>query len=170
MRMIAITLCLFLFSVAGCSTISTPASSPTQINVIDEGKPALSLSQKEKWTQLVGKWFGNQPTKSEGRIMWIAERHNDGMYRIHFRVIDASGKKVDKTELGEWGVSGSVYFTIYKGDVEGDKIVPVDPTDPYNRDAYKILKLDNEIFEYESFDPVNKYTVRRVPSDFKFPE
>ncbi len=56
------------------------------------------------------------------------------------------------------------------GDVEEDKIVPVDPTDPYGRYAYKILKLNDEIFEYESLEPANKYTVRRVPSGFEFPE
>lgn len=102
--------------------------------------------------------------------MWIVERRNDGIYKIHFRVIDPLGEKTDKIELGEWGVSGPIYFTIYKGYIERDKIIPVDPADPYNRDAYQILKLDDEIFEYESFDPVNKYTVRRVPSHFEFPE
>jgi len=138
--------------------------------MIDEGKPYLTQSQEAKWTQLTGRWFGSELTKTGGKVMWIAERRNDGTYRIQFRIIDISGKKQEKIEMGEWGVSGDIYFTTYKADLVGDKVVPVDPTDPYNRDAYRILKLTNETFEYISVDSSNKWTVRKVPADFKFPE
>jgi len=152
------------------ATGSVPTLPMPQINSVDESKPPLSLTQQSKWTQLVGRWFGSEMTKAGGRVMWIVERNNDGKYKIHFRIINASGNQTDKIEVGEWGVSGSVYFTIYKGDLVGDKMVPVDPTDPYNRDAYKILKLTNDSFEYESFDSSNKYSVGKVKPEFTFPQ
>lgn len=167
---IIITLCLVFVPIIAFATGSVPTPPTPQINVIDEGKPPLSLSQQAKWAQLVGRWFGSEITKNGGKVMWIAERNNDGKYKIHFRIIEASGNQINKIEVGEWGVSGPVYFTIYKADLDGDKVVPVDPTDPYNRDAYKILRLTNDIFEYESFDSNNKYSVRKVSTDFTFPE
>lgn len=170
MKQIILTLWLLFIPVISLASGSVPSMPTPQINTIDESKPPLSLSQQAKWAQLVGRWFGSEITKNGGKVMWIAERLNDGKYKIHFRIIDASGKQRDKIEVGEWGISGPVYFTIYKGDVDGDKVVPVDPTDPFNRDAYKILRLTNDIFEYESFDSANKYTVRKVSPEFKFPE
>ena len=119
---------------------------------------------------MVGTWFGNQPNKNGGRYMWIDHRYNDGTYKVNFRITDASGKRQEKTEIGEWGVAGDIVFSIYKGDLHGDKVVHVGPTDPYTRDVYRILKLTDELYEYELIDSDLKFTARRVSADFNFPE
>jgi len=37
-------------------------------------------------------------------------------------------------------------------------------------DAYKIITLNSEVFEYESFSSGNRYTLIKVPDDFVFPD
>ncbi|SPF45972.1 exported hypothetical protein [Syntrophobacter sp. SbD1] len=169
MKIITITVCLLMPFFIFC-TAAMPQTTEPQSNGIEYMKPPLSQSQNIRWAQLVGTWFGDQPTKDGGRYMWISNRYNDGTYKAHFRITDASGKKMEKIEVGEWGVAGDIEFLIYKGDLQGDKVVNVDPTDPNNRDVYKILKLNDEIYEYELIDSDIKFTAKRVPVDFSFPE
>jgi hypothetical protein len=130
----------------------------------------LPATRRAKWPLLVGKWFGSTSTKEGGKYMWIADERNDGSHTIQFRTIDPAGKKVDKIESGEWGVSGDVYFEIYKADIRDGKPVPADPTNPANRDAYKIITLTQELFVYEGMDDGVRFEARKVPSDFTFPE
>ena len=170
MKLVIIILFLLVFPPICFSKALSPLQTPAPQNEIDAPKPTLSQPQENKWSKMTGKWFGQEGTKNGGRVMWIAERNNDGTYKIHFRVVGLSGEITDQIEVGEWGVSGPVYFTIFKARIEGDKIIPVDPTNPYNRDAYKIIRLNEEYFEYEAFDSGNKFSVRKVPIDFVFPK
>ena len=171
MKKIAITLCFLLIPVIGCSKPSPTSTVPPKVSLQDEVTTKLLPTREAKWPLLVGKWFGSMSTKGGGKYMWIADRKNDGSYKIHFRVVEPSGKKnIDKIEVGEWGVSGNIYFTIYKADIEGGKTIPVDPTVPANRDAYKIRNLTNEVFEYEHLDNGVRFSVRKVAEDFVFPE
>ena len=140
--------------------------------ITPQGKDAIKppATRQAKWPLLVGKWFGSTSTEGGGKYIWIADRRNDGSYTNHFRTIPPSGKKEDKTESGEWGVSGDVFFTVYKADVQGDKLIPADAADPTNRDAYKIITLTQELFVYENLDEGIRYEAKKVPSDFTFPE
>ncbi len=137
-----------------------------------QSKDAVKLptTREAKWPLLVGRWFGSTSTKEGGKYMWIGDKRNDGSDTIQFRLIDPSGKKDDKTEVGEWGVSGDVYFTIYKADVVGDREVPADATDPTNRDAYKMITLTDELFVYENLDNGVRFEAKKVPPTFTFPE
>jgi hypothetical protein len=44
-----------------------------------------------------------------------------------------------------------------------------DPTDPYNYDAYRITRIDANVFEYEHFTTRERFSVRRVAADFEIP-
>jgi hypothetical protein len=143
---------------------------PPKISGQDVNGEKLPLSREGKWGLLIGTWFGSQDTRGGEKYMWISEKKNDGTERTSFRTTDRTGKKIDKVEVGEWGVSGDVFFTIYKADLEGDKIKPANVTDPTNRDAYKILKLTDEVFEYEGLDSANRYAAKKVAAGFTFPE
>jgi hypothetical protein len=127
-------------------------------------------TREAKWSTLVGTWFGIKDLGNNGKFLYISEKKGDGTYRNRFKIIDPSGKKEDKVETGEWGVSGEVYFTIYKEGYETGSYLQADATDPANRDAYKILKLDDDNFEYQSLDMGEKFTAKKVASDFAFPE
>jgi hypothetical protein len=170
MKIVSFGGCLLLAAFFGFADIALPQTPEPQSNLIDDQKSRLNPAQEIKWSQMVGTWYGDQPTKSGRRYMWIDHRYNDGTYKTNFRIIDASGKRLEKTETGEWGVSGDIFFSIYKGDLHGDKVVPVDPANAHNRHAYKILRLTDDLFEYEHMDPGVKFTARKVSADFEFPE
>ncbi|ODN65962.1 hypothetical protein [Methylophaga muralis] len=151
-----------LIFLVGCETTQTSSKS------VAIAKPNLSISQEDQWHLMVGKWYGNQPSKEGGAKQWIVERYPNGNYRIDFRTIKNDGNIESSSEVGQWGVSGPVYFSSFRGWLEGDNVKPSDPSDPYNYDAYQIIKLNNEIFEYEHFLTGNRFTLKRVSSDFKF--
>jgi hypothetical protein len=152
------------FLLSGCATTDTSKEAITSV------KPSLTLSQEKTWKLMIGKWYGSQPTKDGGKKREIMERAPNGTYKITFRVYGKDGKYKEQTEVGHWGVSGPVYFLIFRGWVKGDKFSPANPADPYNYDAYKIVRLTNEIFEYESYSSGNRYIIKRVPQEFEFPE
>lgn len=171
MKKLSIISCLLCISTT-CLAVTTPPSTPSpKLNLQDETSPTRSGSTRQKkWAQLIGKWFGSLDLEGGGKYTWINERKNDGTYKVQFRITDASGKKEEFIEVGEWGVSGDIYFTIYKGDLEGGKIIPVDTTNPTYRDAYRILNLTNDIFEYEGLDEGSRFSVRKVAPNFTLPE
>jgi len=170
MKMIAIALCLLLIPTI-CLPVATPTPTPFSKSILqDDANPNIQSSRQIKWAQLVGKWFGILDLEGGSKYMWVNERKNDGTYKVHFRVIDPSGKRKEAVEVGEWGVSGNIYFTIYKGDFEQGRINPVDTTNPTYRDAYRILKLASDFFEYENLDDGIRFSVKKVAPDFIFPE
>ena len=119
---------------------------------------------------MVGKWYGNQPTKDGGLRQQLIQRAPDGTYGITFRVTNQDGEIIEQTEVGQWGVSGPVYFSIFRGWLDGDEFIPADSADPYNYDAYRILTLTSDFFEYEHVTTGNRFTLERVSNDFDFPE
>ena len=137
---------------------------------VSPGKPPSSPSQEELWSMMLGKWYGRQPTQDGGIRQQIVQRASNGTYRVTLRITDKDGEVMQQTEVGHWGVSGPVYFSIFRAWLDGDQAIPTDPADPYNYDAYRILTLTGDLFEYEHFTTGNKYAVERVPSDFDFPE
>ncbi len=163
MRIPSITALLIALTLTGCATTNTSSDAVTS------QKPSLTLSQKETWNLMIGKWYGSQPTKDGGEKKEIMERSPQGTYQTTFRIYGKNGKYKEQAEAGHWGVSGPVYFTIFRGWVKGDQLSPSNPTDPYNYDAYKIIKLNNDVFEYENYSSGNKYVNKRVPNDFQFP-
>ena len=162
MKLFLLTILLFFLN--GCATTMTSKE------VVPHKKPSLTLSQEEKWMKMVGKWYGEQPTKSGGKRSWIVERNNDGTYLIVFRNYDAEGKISESAEVGQWAVSGPVYLSMFRGRVRGDKVEQVDPSNPYNYDAYEILQLDDSIFKYRHYEIGATFVLKKVADDFKFPE
>ncbi len=161
-------LLLFAFSVSPLITTTVSASDNTAATKIEAIKPDPTISQVERWRLMTGKWFGSQPTKDGKTLKWIVDRSEDGTYQIRFREYKSDGSFKENIEVGEWGVSGPIYFSVYKGRVDNGQLRRVNPTDPYNRDAYKITTLNDNIFVYESLEVPNRYTVKRVSPLFDF--
>ncbi len=126
-------------------------------------------SQKAQRALLVGSWFGDAATNDGGRRLQLTQRAPDGTYKVTFRLIDATGEVLEETEVGFWGVSGSVYFTIMRGTLEEGRIVEADPTDPIFNDAYHILELTQERFRYRSLQTTNEFSLSRVADTFSLP-
>ncbi|MFD2178292.1 hypothetical protein [Veronia pacifica] len=152
----AILLALFM-AVTGCLTITS--NEPT-----DLVKPDLTEGSKQQWNLMIGSWYGKQPSKNGGHSEWIVNRYADGTYNIKFKFADSSQSE----EVGEWGISGGIYFSIFKGWLKKSQFRPADPADPYNRDAYDILSLTEDAFSYRHRETGDVYRVIKVANDFRF--
>lgn len=156
------TVTIVFIMLIACSDQGTPSIS------VDGVKPSLSLDQEKAWRTMTGTWYGSQPKKGGGQHDWIVVRDNTGAYQITFRSYDKNGDYEDSIEVGEWGISGPIYFSIFKARVKDGEFISVDPTNPYNRDTYKIISLSETEFIYESFTSDNRFTLKRVEDDFTF--
>ncbi len=152
-----------LIMLSGCASTTQTSSRP-----VSSVKPAVALSQEEQWHMMVGKWYGEQPTKEGGIRKWLVERFINGTYRIDFRISKEDGTVDVLAEVGEWGISGPVYFSSFRGWVHGERIERSDRSDPYNYDAYRILQLSDTVFEYQHYSTGNHFLVRKVAPDFRF--
>ena len=133
-------------------------------------KPDLTPDKVANWNYMTGKWYGEQPTQEGGIRQELINRNINGTYKVTFRVHDKNGKYTDQSEAGHWGMSGPIYFTAFRGWVYGEQLSPSNPSDPYNYDAYKIIKLNEKYFEYQSFSTSNRFSLMKVANDFEFPE
>jgi len=143
---------------------------PSEGEPVDPVKPHDPESAILLRNMMLGRWFGEAPTKDGGRRMEIVERRPNGTMTIRFRVIDAAGKVDEQTQVEIWGISGPVYFTIMRGWLEGKRFEPADPTQTYYYDAYEILELTNRTFRYRHFTTGSEYKLDRVDADFEFPD
>lgn len=152
----AIIIILAVTSLIGCA----------QRGSVFHEKPDLSLSAEERWQLMIGNWLGEAVTESGDKRQWLVQRFADGTYRVDFVLAKEDGAIEKSSELGHWAVSGPVYFTSFRGWLNGDSLSPSDPSDPYNYDAYRILQLNNEVFEYEHIATGKVFKVTRPPSGF----
>ena len=147
-----------LLLTAGCVTDSA----------VDAMKPP-DTSQQEQRAMLVGSWYGESVTKDGGSRAHLMRRAADGTFQVTFRVVDAAGKLTEQTEVGVWGASGPVYFTITRGWLRNGRLKPASPDDASLNDAYQILELTQDRFRYRSFQTRSEYTVNRVADTFELP-
>lgn len=126
-----------------------------------------SRSDEQNFQILVGKWYGNQPTTDGGKREQLVIRNHDGTHIIHFRVHEPNGETWDQIEVGEWGISGDIYFTIFKGWIKNGTFKPSTGNVAYNRDAYKILELTGAQFVYESAQDGEVFSLEKVDAVFE---
>ena len=143
------------------------------VNETVDAKAAIIQSSEGPQSQrdaLVGRWYGEQE-RTGGKIKrWTVEAFPDGVFRITFRFYEAAGGYREQVEVGEWAISGPVYFLSTKGWIDGDTFLKADTASPELYDAYRIISLEPKLFEYEHFVSGSRYTVRRVNSSFVLPE
>lgn len=133
---------------------------------IDESL-AMAKSPREIF---VGRWYGETAKTDGSAKRWIVDAFPDGVFRITFRFYEEDGSYREQVEVGEWGISGPVYFLSTKGWVDDGMFLKADTRNGELYDAYKILKLDGGVFEYEHYVNGNRYQVRKVDTGFALPE
>lgn len=157
-RVLVLLLCV---AASGCSDPPPP---------VDMVKPELTEAAENYRDRVIGRWYGEADTKDGGRRMHLVERHPDGTMKIRFRLVSANGAVREQVESLFWGVSGPIYFTIFRGSLHGEKFEPADATQAYNYDAYEILGLGAVRFRYRHVATGNEFTVERVGPEFRFPD
>lgn len=156
---LSVKVLLFMLVCGGCAM--RPATTPAG------AVKAWSADAQHDRNLMVGKWLGEIRTEDGKLRVTLSERSENGTYRITFRNYD--GSRYDESiEVGLWGISGPVYFTIMRGWMTGGEFKPADTTQAYFYDAYSIISLDERSFEYESVETTTRYSVRRVGNDFEF--
>lgn len=143
--------------------------SHTSLEKVPQLKAELPDDQKEKWRLMVGKWYGSQPLEQGGKKEWVITREENGFYEVSFRNQLRDGTIEERIEVGDWGIAESFYFSIFQGWIIEEQFVPADRNDPYNRDVYKVIRLTDQLFEYQNISTKERYTVKRVNSDFTLP-
>jgi|TARA_R110002124_G_C8816567_1_gene503576 hypothetical protein len=139
-------------------TFSSAAS-----NEISAEKPSLTQDKEEQRSAFIGKWESTQPTKEGGTRKTIIDRQSDSRYIVEFTVLNSKSEiEYIQKEFGFWGVSGGIYFTMYRGSIENDEFYPVDPNNAYNYDAYQIVSATESILNYQSLSSKNIFTYTRV--------
>lgn len=118
----------------------------------------------------VGRWYGEDRKGQAVTKRWLVDAFPDGVFRITFRFYENDGSYREQVEVGEWAISGPVYFLSTKGWVDDGTFLKADTNNEQLYDAYKILKLEQQVFEYEHFVNGNRYQVRRVDTGFTLPE
>lgn len=116
---------------------------------------------------LIGTWGGEASVSGGGIRHWVITRNPDGTYKTDFTHKGVAAVPEMQSEAGIWGVSGGIYFTATRGFVHQGVVKWADTNDPSLYDTYRIVSLDDTVFEYESLSTGNRFLVRKigVPSD-----
>ena len=160
---ILLALMLFMSMQQARAAVGDPAITNGQV---DETL-AMAKSPREIF---VGRWYGETLATGGTTKRWLVDAFPDGVFRITFRFYEEDGSYREQVEVGEWGISGPVYFLSTKGWVDDGMFLKADTSNGELYDAYKILKLDAGIFEYEHYVNGNRYQVRKVDTGFALPE
>lgn len=113
--------------------------------------------------QLFGRWYNTNTDEKGIQTSEYAELAVDGSFEITFLTFDDKGEVCDKVvELGDWGLVGDIHFTITKSELIAEELYAADLADSGNYHAYRVLQLDNQIFEYQHIESNEVYKLRRV--------
>lgn len=133
---------------------------------IHAAKPAPGKRARERRQMLFGWWVEREPIRGGGTRAELALRCPDGVYFFDFRTLDRAGKLIDeRQEVGDWGISGPVYFTITRAVSRDGKSYETDTTRGYYYDAYRILALSYTNFRYREYGDGDVFSAHRAMPD-----
>ena len=118
---------------------------------------------------LIGKWYLEQPRSDGTTVRSLSTKNSDGTERIEFQIVYTDGMISESSEMAIWGISGDIYFTVVRELEWNGEPEEVSPEDPSKYLAYRVLKLTEEEFEYQTIVTGNIFQARRVPDDFELP-
>ncbi len=129
------------------------------------GRLAPALDPALRRLALVGRWYGETKTADGQSLRWLTHREANGTYRTQYLVNKAEPE--ESIEIGQWGLSGSVFFTIQRVWIRNGETQRVDGSNVYTYDAYDITHIAEQSLEYRSAGSGKRFTVRRVGTSFE---
>jgi hypothetical protein len=125
--------------------------------------PALDPNSRRQ--ALVGRWYGESMTADGQSLKWVTNREANGTYRTQYLL--NKDEPEESIEIGQWGLSGSVFFTIQRVWIRNGETQRVDGSNAYSYDAYDITNIAEQSLEYRSAGSGKRFTVRRVGTSFE---
>lgn len=115
---------------------------------------------------LVGRWYRSEQSENGETITEYAGLTIDGSYEFSFITHNNAGEIQEEiTEFGDWGLVGDIHFTLTKGEMVDEQHYAADLANSDNYQAYKVLSLTSQVFEYQHVVSKEIYTLRRILSD-----
>jgi len=113
--------------------------------------------------QLIGQWYRLDVDEKGQQISEYAQMSPDGSYEFTFSTLDTAGAVLQQSvELGDWGLVGNIHFTFTKSELIDGELYSADLANSDNYHAYRVVKLNNQIFEYQHIVTNEVFIMRRV--------
>ncbi len=112
---------------------------------------------------LFGRWYRNDIDTQGRQIVEYAELSADGSFEFTFVSTEQETNITEQIiELGDWGVVGNVHFTITKSEFVDQQLYAADLNNSDNYQAYNILQLNHQVFEYQHIETKEIFIMRKV--------
>lgn len=112
---------------------------------------------------LFGRWYRNDIDTQGRQIVEYAELSADGSFEFTFVSTEQETNLTEQIiELGDWGVVGNVHFTITKSEFVDQQLYAADLNNSDNYQAYNILQLNHQVFEYQHIETKEIFIMRKV--------
>lgn len=142
-------------------------------------RPSDPLNQVLAREILIGSWQGakRQQLTNED-YQWLTHHFSDGTYRSIFRTSATANNlespppetnnPPEQIEVGYWGVSGMVRYTIFRGWESPNGVIAAPPDEPSYYDAFLLQYLDENHMTYCNLETGESFTAVRVKSGSEF--
>jgi len=112
---------------------------------------------------LIGRWYRNNIDAQGREIVEYAELSADGIFEFTFVSTDHETNVTEQNvELGDWGLVGNIHFTITKSELIGRQLYPADLNNSDNYQAYNVLQLNHNTFEYQHVETKEIFLMRKI--------
>jgi hypothetical protein len=112
---------------------------------------------------LFGRWYRNDIDEQGLQIVEYAELSADGSFEFTFVSTEQETNVTEQViELGDWGLVGNVHFTITKSEFIDQQLYAADLNDSNNYQAYNVLQLNHQVFEYQHVETKEIFIMRKV--------
>jgi hypothetical protein len=112
---------------------------------------------------LFGRWYRNDIDEQGKQVVEYAELSADGSFEFTFVSTEQQTNVTEQViELGDWGLVGNVHFTITKSELIDQQLYAADLNDSNNYQAYNVLQLNHQTFEYQHIETKEIFMMRKV--------
>ena len=113
--------------------------------------------------QFFGRWYRMAIDEQGQQKSEYAQLFPDGRFEFTFSTLNKYSEVCQQEiQLGDWGIVGDIHFTITKSELIDQALYDADLSNADNYDAYRILTLDSQIFEYQHIFTNEVFIMRRV--------
>lgn len=138
--------------------------------IVHHYQPLPPAEAERRRALIVGKWRGTVAVEDGPRRRFVAEHLADGTFRMIVGRVEADDQENIEQRNGRWGTSGPIFFTTVTRVSAENGVAAANPGDPANYNAFEVLKINDEYFEFESFSPRARYVARRLGDDANLEE